>query len=142
MPNSRDEILDIGKRRAAELGLTPATPDTRATAPNYRPGTFYWVESIHKLLGEGVDYFWTPHTEPVWHERLPKHTHQALAVGVRPIAQTNAWLVERDAAAEAYATGNHNVSFADTHDEKAFRAGADWARKLAQAKESEDVGYL
>lgn len=37
------------------------------------------------------------------------------------------WNKELDAAAESYATGNHRSSFADTYDEKAFIAGAEWA---------------
>lgn len=40
----------------------------------------------------------------------------------------------RDDAADAYATGNHRTSFADTYDEKAFKAGADWGYAEVQAE--------
>lgn len=40
----------------------------------------------------------------------------------------------RDELAEAYATGNHRASFADTSDEKAFKAGFDARGELAKAE--------
>lgn len=36
--------------------------------------------------------------------------------------------------AEAYATGNHRSSFADTYDEKAFIAGARWMFEQLRGK--------
>jgi hypothetical protein len=39
----------------------------------------------------------------------------------------------RDDAAEEYATGKHTASFPDTYEERAFKAGADWARMALDA---------
>lgn len=48
-----------------------------------------------------------------------------------------------EAAAEAYATGNHVVSFADTYDEKAFLAGAEWCFDyLSKAAPEFDVCHV
>lgn len=46
--------------------------------------SYYLADDIHKLLGEGEEYFWTPYCDAGM-KRQPWHTHQALGIGIRPI---------------------------------------------------------
>lgn len=82
----KDEVLERGKRIAEELGLTTATFE----ASGYIK--FYPHDTIHRLLGEGVDVwahfetdkpkYWGPHENNNFND-----THTGIVIGIRQIVQ-------------------------------------------------------
>lgn len=70
--------LELGKRRAEELGLREVI-----LSP------YYHAEDIHRLLGEGLETFSLYSGVDTWWGPLDNDddTHQALLIGIRPIAQ-------------------------------------------------------
>lgn len=74
--------LELGKKRAEELGLKPF----------FREPDYYSADDIHRLLGEGVeaignrgcDDWWA---NPMAQETMPKLKDAGLIIGIRPIVQ-------------------------------------------------------
>lgn len=73
--------LELGKKRCEDLGLAAFNAPTFGSIDKVYP-----VECIHRLLGEGQEYFWTPHGDAGMVQK-PKHTHRALGIGIRPIVK-------------------------------------------------------
>lgn len=74
--------LELGKKRAEELGLTNCAENVGS----------YKADNIHKLLGEGVETFgyaskWDWGRYEVCKDRYDQPNHQALLIGIRPIAK-------------------------------------------------------
>lgn len=75
--------LTIGKMRAIELRLGSVMLRDHPGNISYE---YYRANEVHQLLGEGQEYFWTPHGDAGMIQK-PEHTHRALGIGVRPIIQ-------------------------------------------------------
>lgn len=79
------DTLDRGRKIAESLGLRQLKHQ-----PTYQGGTgdfqyWYRADAIHRLLGEGQEYFWTPGEASAGMVQAQGHTHRALAIDIRPI---------------------------------------------------------
>lgn len=84
------DVLELGKKRAEELGLTNIVMAKGPFAPTY---DCYLASDIHKLLGEGIDLYGNKNCRH-WDDHAPPETdieagvtHKALLIGIRPIVQ-------------------------------------------------------
>lgn len=87
------EILELGRKRAIELGLPP-----KCLMGNYEDLKLYYAIDIHFLLGRGQEVAGNPNADTsddedeeiqsdAWGRQVKSNTHRALVIGVRPIYQ-------------------------------------------------------
>lgn len=102
------DTLELGEKRADELGLKLVNPGTQLRL-------FYYQDDIHKLLGEGECVYGFGKAYPDmynWAKRnsSEQNTHQALLIGIKPIVKDTAEQLVRDIARDANERGGHVLS--------------------------------
>lgn len=77
--------LELGKKRAEELGLSP---------DEWLQGFCYWADDVHHFLGKGVSVFSEfdpkgPEYSNIWRVGIndKRPLHQAILIGIHPVAQ-------------------------------------------------------
>lgn len=125
-----DETLELGRKRAAEIGLKSS---------EWLQGICYFADDVHRLLGEAEEVFGRPERGFRWNQEIvtitaDPDTHKALILGIRPIKQESPEdikiLKERLRKAELLIEMLRKFSVKETQD------------KLAAARKSEDVGFV
>lgn len=88
------EVLRLGEERAKELGLNLIHGHQNT---NGKWEYYFMAGDIHRLLGSAINLFgqchgghrnssWTTDSSPAKQEWPLLHTHQALLIGIKPIA--------------------------------------------------------